>query len=265
MTKEGKICERCLTENPINIIKYRCAQSSLFKSFLQYRLFTKTKFKLNQLVDLVDTYIVLSNFAKSKLEQTGVPTNQIVVKPNFVTTENISKSNHKNEYAVFVGRLSLEKGLVNLINDWGTIKYPLYIIGTGPLGKKAKELSKLNDNITFLGNMENKKVKEFLAESSFLVFPSILYEGMPITILEAMSVGVPIIATNLGPRNEMIKNGINGFLYENENSKDFKEKVNTLIENKELREKMGKAAREEYENKYTPEINLKMLVNIYNK
>ena len=88
---------------------------------------------------------------------------------------------------------------------------------------------------------------------------------MPITILEAMSVGVPIIATNLGPRNEMIKNGINGFLYENENSKDFKEKVNTLIENKELREKMGKAAREEYENKYTPEINLKMLVNIYNK
>lgn len=265
MTKNGKVCEKCLTESPVNILKYRCAQGSFLKSFLQYRLFTKTKFKLNQLVDLVDTYIVLSNFAKNKLEQTGVPANQIVVKPNFITTENNNNLSSKNERAVFIGRLSFEKGLLNLIEDWSAINYPLYIIGTGPLENKAKEISKSNKNITFLGNMENKKVKEFLAESSFLVFPSTWYEGMPITILEAMSVGVPVIATNLGPRSEMIKDGINGFLYENGNSTDFIDKVNMLIKNKELREKMGKAAKEEYLKKYTPEMNFKMLDVIYKR
>jgi glycosyltransferase involved in cell wall biosynthesis len=265
MKKDGKVCEKCLTENPVNILKYRCAQGSFLKSFLQYRLFTKTKFKLNQLVDLVDTYIVLSNFAKNKLEQTGVPSNQIVVKPNFITTENNDKIPSKNERAVFIGRLSFEKGLMNLIEDWSAINYPLYIIGTGPLENRAKEISKSNKNINFLGNMENKKVKEFLAESFFLVFPSTLYEGMPITILEAMSVGVPVIATNLGPRNEMVQNGINGFLYENGNSTEFIDKVNILIKNKEMREKMGTAAKEEYNRKYTPEINFKMLDIIYKK
>lgn len=265
MTKDGKVCEKCLTENPVNILKYRCAQGSILKSFLQYRLFTKTKFKLNQLVDLVDTYIVLSNFAKIKLEQTDVPANQIVVKPNFITTENNKSLSSKIERAVFIGRLSFEKGLMNLIEDWSAINYPLYIIGTGPLENKAKEISKSNKNITFLGNIENKKVKEFLAESSFLVFPSTLYEGMPITILEAMSVGVPVIATNLGPRNEMIQNGINGFLYENGNSTEFIDKVNMLIENKGFRRKMGKIAKEEYLKKYTPEINFKMLDEIYKR
>lgn len=265
MTKDGKVCEKCLTESPLNILKYRCAQGSFLKSYLQYRLFTKTKFKLNKLVDLVDTYIVLSNFAKNKLTQTGVPAEQIVVKPNFITTENISELPAKKKRAVFIGRLSFEKGLLNLIEDWSAVNYPLYVIGTGPQENKAKEISKSNKNITFLGNMENKKVKEFLAESSFLVFPSTLYEGMPITILEAMSVGVPVIATNLGPRNEMIQNGINGFLYENGNGTEFIDKVNMLIENKELRNKMGTAAKEEYSRKYTSEINFKMLVNIYKK
>lgn len=265
MTKDGKVCEKCLTENPINILKYRCSQGSFLKSFLQYRLFTKTKFKLNQLVDLVDTYIVLSSFAKNKLEQTGVPAEKIVVKPNFITTDNITELHTKKERAVFIGRLSFEKGLLNLIEDWSSINYPLYIIGTGPLENKARKLSESNKNIVFLGNMENRKVKEFLAESSFLVFPSTWYEGMPITILEALNAGIPVIATHLGPRKEMIKNGINGFLYENGNSKDFKEKVNMLIENNELREKMGNAAKGEYLIKYTPEINFKMLVEIYKK
>jgi len=265
MTKDGKVCEKCLTESPINILKYRCAQGSVLKSFLQYRLFTKTKFKLNQLVDLVDTYIVLSNFAKNKLEQAGVPLNQIVIKPNFITTDDNTKLLSKNERAVFIGRLSFEKGILNLIEDWSSINYPLYIIGTGPLEGKAKELSKSNKNITFLGNMENTKVKEFLAESSFLVFPSTWYEGMPITILEAMSVSLPVIATNLGPRNEMIQNGVNGFLYENGNSKEFKEKVNILIENKDLRGKMGRAGKEFYNENYTPQKNIILLKSIYEK
>lgn len=265
MTKEGQVCEKCLFEHPINILKYRCAQGSILKSLLQYRLFTKTKYHLNQLVNLVDKYIVLSHFAKNKLAQTGVPPSQITVKPNFIAMESYTnpKLFSKKERAVFIGRLSFEKGLLNLIDEWSAIQYPLYIIGTGPLEDKARAVSKSNKHITFLGNMENRRVKEFLAESSFLVFPSTLYEGMPITILEAMSVAVPVIATNLGPRKEIIHDGINGFLYESSNSDDFREKVNLLIEKKELRKKMGQAAKEDFERKYTPEINFNMLMAIY--
>jgi glycosyltransferase involved in cell wall biosynthesis len=263
MTKDGNICERCLTKSPINILKFRCAQGSILKSFLQYRLFTKTKTELNQLIDLVDNYIVLTKFAKHKLEQSGVPSNKIFVKPNFIKTENISESCEKLERAVFIGRLSFEKGILNLIENWTQINYPLYIIGTGPLEEKAKELSRRNDNIFFLGSLDNNKVKEFLAISAFMVFPSTLYEGMPLTILEAMSLAVPVLATNLGARNELIQNGINGFLYEKGNNTEFTDKVKILIENKDLRNKMGQAAKEDYVRKYTPEINFQLLSTIY--
>lgn len=265
MTKDGKVCERCLHKSPINIIIRRCAQGSYFKSILQYRLFTKTRFELYQLIDLVDLYIVLSNFAKSKLIQSGVPRGRIKVKSNFITPTYYENSVRKNERAVFVGRLSYEKGIINLLKNWQVVDYPLHIIGTGPLESKAKKMAQGMRNVFFMGAMDNDTVREFLHESSFLIFPSTLYEGMPMTILEAMSEGLPVIATDLGPRKEIVNDGITGFLYDPNDTKNFVNKVLLLINDKDLRLKMGKAAHAVYHEKYTREVNFKELSKLYNK
>jgi len=264
MTRKGKICERCLNGNPANILLRRCSDGSLFKSYLQYRLFTKTKYELHQLINLVDIYIVLTDFAKKKLIQTGVPKYKIRVKPNFVEYKLPNEhSTRKEERAVFVGRLSYEKGCLQMINNWHSINYPLYIIGSGPLQEKARLIAGSNPNIFFLGNMENEKVQEFLRNSSFLVFPSTWYEGMPLTILEAMAAGIPIIATDFGPRRELVIEGHTGFLYNPSDQNDFVRKTMCLINDRELCQSMSKAARAEYERKYSSEINYRMLSKIY--
>jgi len=265
MTKDGKVCERCLHKSPINILIRRCAQGSILKSFLQYRLFTKTKFELNQLLNLVDLYIVLSNFAKSKLVQSGVPEERIKVKPNFITPSSNEHDLRKNERAVFVGRLSYEKGIINLIKNWREINYPLFVVGTGPLESKARKMAQGMKNVFFTGAMDNNTVKEFLQESSILIFPSTLYEGMPMTILEAMSEGLPVIATDLGPRKEIVTDGITGFLYAPNDTKSFVNKVSLLINDKDLRLQMGKAAFADYQEKYTREANFKTLSKLYNE
>lgn len=264
MTRKGKVCDRCMTKNPVNILLRRCTEGSLFKSYLHYRLFIKTRDKLHQLTDLVDAYIVLSDFARVKLVQTGVPEDRIHIKPNFVRpllpNDNVVS---KYERAVYIGRLSYEKGCLQLIDYWSEINYPLYIIGGGPLQGRARLLATTNPNIIFLGDMTNEKVKEFLMQSSFLIFPSIIYETMGLSILEAMSVGIPVIATDLGPRREIVSENITGLLYNPDNLIDFKNKVFWLIENKRIRLEMGAAARRIYSKKYSPEINYNILLNIY--
>ncbi len=262
MTKDGVVCEKCLLGNSRNILIKRCSQGSIIKSYLQYRLHTKTKYKLNQLIGLVDTYIVLSQFAKEKLIISGVPEPIIKVKPNFVkdSTFDLVK---KHERAVFVGRLSFEKGVLDLINKWEGIDYPLSIIGSGPLEKELKSIASKNPNIQFHGAMNNKDVLEFLSSSSFLVFPSTLYETFGLTIIEAFSLGLPVLASNLGPRSEIISSGVNGFLYNIGDFEDFQKKAEILIKDISLRLELGVRARESYERKYSRVENFKSLSNLY--
>lgn len=265
MTREGNVCEECLNINSAKILYRRCAQGSILKSFLQHRLFYKTKNQLHQLIDLVDVYIVLSEFAKEKLEQTGVPADRIHVKPNFIEPLQDLRKVDKKERAVFVGRLSFEKGVVQLVENWKEINYPLFIIGSGPLEKKLHLAARGNRNIVFTGSMGNREVRAFLRESSFLLFPSTWFEGFGLTIVEAMSVGVPVVATDLGPRREVVADGITGFLYDPENKKEFIDKVLRLINDKDLLKRMGDAAKKKYQEQYLPDVSLKLLTNIYEK
>ncbi len=102
-----------------------------------------------------------------------------------------------------------------------------------------------------------------IQNASFLVFPSICYEGCPMTLIEAMALGKPVIATDLGPRSEMVRNGYNGFLYQPNDVITLREKALELIKNRELRERMGSNARKVYLANYTPELNYSSLMNIY--
>lgn len=217
----------------------------------------------------VDLFIALSEFAKKLFVEGGLPEKKIVVKPNFVTDPQLKMSFSKNkpEGYLFIGRISAEKGIKDLINTWVThkIPYDLFIIGEGPLKDELQSNSSRCSNINWLGRLQNEDVFRWLNKVKALIFPSICYEGFPITILEALSMGCPVICSNIGSQQSIIKNEVTGLHFEVSNREDLLAKIEVLEHNEDLFSQLCKNARRNYLNYYTPEKNYKMLTDIYKK
>lgn len=260
LLRDGKICEDCINASPYRMIFYRCAFDSFVKNLAQFYLYQGTR-KRQFLAPWVDAYIALTSFGKSKFVEGGLPENKVFAKPNFMVDPG-PENNFQNRYgALYIGRISKEKGVGALLEAWRGINYPLEIVGDGAL---APELQvKASPNVKFHGPLEHGTCLEMIRKAAFLVFPSVWYEGFGLTILESLANGIPIIASDLGPRREMVKDGFNGFLYPSDNIHILQEKVQTLVNNPDLCKQMGKNAREFYLANYTPAKNYKQLMDIY--
>ncbi|HPN96140.1 MAG TPA: glycosyltransferase family 4 protein [Candidatus Moranbacteria bacterium] len=148
-------------------------------------------------------------------------------------------------------RLTARKGTEYLIRAIFLLikKYPqirLKIIGDGSDSEDLKKLScklKLEKNIEFLGRVPHEDVQKYYQEASVFVLPS-LNEGMSNAMLEALSSGLPILATDTGGTKELIREGENGFIIKMRDSADIAEKIEKLIEDKNLRQKMAQNSRE---------------------
>lgn len=213
---------------------------------------------------MVDVYVVLSQFAKNKFIAGGIPEQKIVVKPNFIHPDP-GCGTGQGGFGVFVGRLSPEKGLHTLLDAWKefNISYPLKIIGDGPLEFKIHQLSKTLPNIELLGRKSNEEVLQLIGEASFLVFPSLWYETFGRVAIEAFAKSTPVIAAKIGAIAELIEHQKNGLLFNPGDSEDLASKVLWAIEHPGELRKMRQEARNEYETKYTSEINYEQLLSIY--
>jgi len=120
-------------------------------------------------------------------------------------------------------------------------------------------------NIEYLGQLNGNDLILELKKSSALIFPSVLYESMPMTIIESLACGKPVIVSNLGAMAEIIENGKTGLLFEPGNVDDLVDKILWAKNNPEKMKEMGLNARKEFEKKYTAEINYMILMNIYEK
>jgi glycosyltransferase involved in cell wall biosynthesis len=170
----------------------------------------------------------------------------------------------QNSSFLFIGRLSEEKGVTYLLNVFIKNGLHLRIGGDGPLAEETKKSCDKQANIQYLGNLSKHDVLQNMQECTALIFPSIWYEGMPITLIEAFSQGLPVIAGDLGAMASMIEDGYNGLLFKAGDSAN----LNTCIQkwqsySEEQKEIFRQNARKTYEDLYTPEKNLIQLVNIY--
>lgn len=214
----------------------------------------------------VDFYIALSNFAKDKFRSSAlaIPEERLVVKPNFVPdfgTGNLMRDDN----FLFVGRLVEEKGIEVLLKATRILEFNLTIIGDGPLRKLVVEASLSNPRIHYLGFQNKVSITNHLKKCKALIFPSIWYEGYPLTILEAFSTGTLVIASKLGAMAEIIQDRVNGLLF---NAGDEIDLVNKIVEAEAEPDWAGHlahSARLCYLAYYTPERNYGHLINIYNK
>ena len=175
----------------------------------------------------VTLYIALTQFHKEKMIEGGLPENLIMVKPNFISEEpeimisDTLSIESNRPILLFVGRLSPEKGCSLLIHAWKKVeqkskKQPLLLIaGDGPEKNLLEKLcNSLNlKEIRFLGLQSREQIQYLMAKADLLIFPSLWYEGFPMTLVEALNRGLPVLASNIGSMQSIIVDGINGFKF----------------------------------------------------
>lgn len=261
--RKTSVCEICLRKTPYWAVPNRCYKNSYLGSLAVARMINYHR-KRNTWGKKVNHFIVLTEFAKNKIQTANIPIKKISIKPNFFAAPTIlpqKKRIKRNSTALFVGRLSQEKGIHTLIKAWHNINHPLHIIGDGPLLNEVKSIAP--DTISFLGQRTQEEVYKKMIESAFLVFPSTWYEGFPMVLVEAFAHRLPVISSRIGSMAEIVDDGVTGLHFEAGNPHDLADKATWMFKNYNARLEMGKNAYMEYKKKYTPERNYKMLLDIY--
>jgi glycosyltransferase involved in cell wall biosynthesis len=263
---QGKLFLESLQQPfPWKAVKRKVYRNSTFQTFwlafvvwFHHRIGTWNK---------VDQYIALTSFGKDLFitSNPAVFSQKITVKPNFTFNRKSSEIKRQLDSFLFIGRLSEEKGIDCLLNALQSTGLKLKIGGNGPLINSVKDISMKYSNIQYLGNLEKEQVQQYMQECTALIISSIWYEGMPMTIIEAFSHGLPVIASNIGAMSSMIKDGYNGLLFEVGNPVDLQTKL-IVWQNKSQEEKelFSQNAYQTYLENYTPEQNLAQLMAIYN-
>lgn len=248
---------------PWKAIQNKVYRSSLLQTF--WLAFIVWLHKVNGTWKKIDTYVCLTSFAIDMFQQSsfGVSKEKFTVKPNFISIssdEEVTRSNH----FIFIGRLSEEKGIEVLLDVFKELPFTLKIAGDGPLRDQVVSSVQQFPNIIYLGNLSKKEVVNELKQAQALIAPSICYEGMPMTILEAFSVCTPVITSNLGAMTSLISSESNGYLFEPGNKtalKDIIVKFDTLsVKDKN---QMGLNALNDYKTIYSPQLQKGYFDTIY--
>ena len=252
------ICELCTkTKFSLQGIFSKCFRKSMIQSILAQLSFWY--YRTTKIFDNIDYFFVLTNFQKEKVKSLGIDENRIVLKPNSLNMtfdKNLDKKNY-----IYVGRLEESKGIYTLLEEWNTLdeEFILTIIGGGEIEEGLK--SKYNkSNIIFKGKCSREETLKSISKAKYLIQPSVLYETFGLTIIEAMSFGVPVIGYNIGTRGDFIKDGINGFLTKEIDLKEVIEKSLYYEEYDSLSKNAIEPAKL-YENEYV----IKKQIEIYKK
>jgi len=162
------------------------------------------------------------------------------------------KIKHDN-VVLFTGRLISEKGVAYLVKAARDIKGEIVIAGDGPQKNVLANHIKQNKltNVNLLGYVEPADLRDIYYLASVFVSPSVWDDPMPLTIIEAMAAGLPVVVTRKGGIPLAVKDKYNGFFVRPRNSQDTAEKVNRLLTDRSLRKKIGERARATVQEKFT--------------
>ena len=262
--RNDRVCEDCLGKGvPWPGVLHGCYRSSRPASTVVGAMLSLHR-GMRTWTRMVDRYFTLTEFSRGKFIAGGLPAQQVAVKPNFIHPDP-GPGSGQGGYAVFISRLSPEKGIKTLLSAWSQLgsRLPLKIIGDGPLAASVKAAADRTAGIDWLGRRQPQEVLALLGEAACLVMPSIWYETFGRTIIEAYAKGTPVVASRLGAMAELVHDGRTGLLFEPGNPADLALKIHSLLGNPERSAEMRIAARREYKEKYTAETNYRMLMRIY--
>ena len=260
-----KICEDCINGKYKNCVRKKCIKNSKLKSLLGAieGYYYRTKKIYSKIIDCI---ITPTNFYKEKLVEDGIPEEKIQAIHNFIDINNYNLDTKDEGYALYFGRLSKEKGILNLIKAFSKLdKGNLYIAGQGEEKEKIEEFIKennLEDRIKLLGFLGPDEMKEKISKCKFVVVSSIWYENCPYSILETLAIGKPVIGAKIGGIPELIDDGNTGFVYSE--VEELTNKMDKLFKDDSLVEMMSKKAKEKAKE-FSKDEYYKKIIEIYEK
>jgi glycosyltransferase involved in cell wall biosynthesis len=236
----GLICTKCTGGR-----EYFCAVENCRGNLLEsiaYALRSTTARKLGLFTRNVTITIALNEFARQRLVTAGFPPDRVVVLPNSAAIPDEPANPGRGSHAVFSGRLVPEKGAGTLVAAAQRCPdIPVRFLGDGP--EMAELRGGAPSNAHFCGQVDAAEVAAAYRGARFLVIPSRWFEGCPLVILEAMSFGLPVIASRIGGLPELVEEGVTGMLFEPGDSEELAEKMQTLWQDPGLCQAMGDAGR----------------------
>lgn len=264
LQRDDRPCEECLGQSLLPALRHRCYRRSLPATLAQV-----WTIMLNRFLDsysLVDRYIALTRFAAGRLAAGGLPAARIEVRPNFLM-DTPPPGDGAGGYAVYVGRLSREKGVHTLLAAWEMIGgMPLKIIGAGPEREELERKAKLRGlPVVFAGFLPPGELGEIVGKATLQVIPSEWYEGFPMALLDAYACGTPVAASRIGSLAEIVEEGKTGVTFEAGSPRSLAAAVNELRGDAPRLKIMRSRARAVFLDKYTPGKAFDALHGIYDR
>jgi glycosyltransferase involved in cell wall biosynthesis len=263
--RDGKVCEECLEHGVWRSVRYGCYRGSRPATAVVAAMLATHRF-LGTWSRLIEYYLVPTQFGRGKFISGGFPRDRIIVKPNFVYADP-REGNCDRTYALYVGRLSPEKGLRTLLAAWARLRnsIPLHIVGDGPMRAELEEYVRQHglSSVCFRGSLNWDDAMAVMKGARCLFFPSECYEGFGMAMIEGFACGTPVIASRTGSMQELVSDGRTGLLFTPSDAEDLARKAAWAWSHPARMAEMGQQARREYEAKYTAARNYEMLMETY--
>ena len=265
LLRDNKPCELCIHGTfPLYGIRYKCYRNSATASALVTAITGTHKVKRTW-QEKVNNYIVLTAFAKSRLQGSSlkVDPGRLLIKPNFIPDPGQGSLPREN-FFLFAGRLSIEKGVHVLLKAFEQLPSSrLVIAGEGPEKEILQNRYGSHTNITFAGKMDRAGLLDLMKRCRAVIFPSLWYEGLPFTILEAFATGTPVIASRLGSMEELISDQFNGLHFNPGDVQELQKCIETIESSGPGIERLYSNARQTYLELYHPDIHYRSIIPIY--
>ncbi|TWD92379.1 glycosyltransferase involved in cell wall biosynthesis [Neobacillus bataviensis] len=268
MLTNGSVCEKCKGGKYYNAVLNKCTKDSLLGSTVNM-IESYVHASLGIYKNFIDMFITPSNFYREKMIEWGFPAEKIVHIPNFVDPNQFTPSWEYEDYFLYIGRLSEEKGIFTLlqaVNETQT-NTKVKIAGTGPLQEELEKFiqqNNLSSKVELLGFQSGSNLEQLVKNSKAVIMPSEWYENGPLALIESFAYGKLVIGSDIGGIPEHIDKGQNGFLFTPKNYNELASimnKVNTF-ENSKLKT-MGISARKKVEDIYNNDYYMDKLLKIY--
>lgn len=263
LDKNNNICELCKDKFYLRCAYKKCSNESNFANSTVLSLDSYYRKYVIDPMKYIDKYVFVSDFSRKKhIEFNNQYENKSLYIYNYSPQYN-SISSKRGKYFIYFGRLSREKGIVTLIKAANQLNIKLKIVGDGPLIDELKSIAK--DNVEILGLKQGDELINLVKYSSFVIVPSECYENNPLTIVEAFSLGKPVIGSAIGGITELLKDS-RGILY---NPKEITALSSALQQAQYLDDldyfRMSQSINEFYDQNFSENIHYNKLISVFNE
>lgn len=263
--RNGHLCEDCLNQTPPwPGVLHACYRGSRSQTAVVAAMLTAHR-ALGTWDHKVDAFLVATDFYRDKFIEGGLPQERLFVKPHFIDPDPGMRADTLGDYALFIGRLDPEKGVPLLLKAWEhKSNIPLKIRGEGQLLPAVLRAASANPGIQLVDRLPQHQLTDLIKGARFLVWPSQgYYETFGFVAAEAFACGVPVISSAIGAAKDMVTDGLNGLYFDSVSAEDLAVKATWAWAHPDEMRKMGKAARQTYEQRFRPEAVYPRLISVY--